>query len=150
MNQQFGQRITRSEVIYPESVDFFGWRSFSRCGRVAEIFLGQVLGVVWCGVVWVYYWEFAWVESCVWCGWAVEFTQGWSWFKRHQMWSYASHGAQCGVTTSHSTCCGYFVRDYHIRERKLSFGKVWIQLFPPVMGKIVGQTRLFSFGMQPV
>ena len=22
------------------------------------------------------------------------------------LWSYASHGAQCGVTTSHSTCCG--------------------------------------------
>ena len=33
------------------------------------------------------------------------------------MWSYASHGVQCGVTTSHSTCCGYCVRDYHISFR---------------------------------
>ena len=30
------------------------------------------------------------------------------------MWSYASHRAQCGVTTSHSTCCGCCVHDYHI------------------------------------
>ena len=28
------------------------------------------------------------------------------------MWSYGSYGAQCGVTTSHSTC-GSCVRDYH-------------------------------------
>ena len=33
---------------------------------------------------------------------------------RIEMWSYASHGALCGVTTSHSTCCGCCVRDYHI------------------------------------
>ena len=33
------------------------------------------------------------------------------------MWFYASHGAQCGVTTSHSTCCGYCVHDYHISFR---------------------------------
>ena len=33
------------------------------------------------------------------------------------VWSYASHRAQCGVTTSHSTCCGYFVRDFHISFR---------------------------------
>ena len=31
--------------------------------------------------------------------------------------SYASHVAQCGVTTSHSTCCGYCVRDNHISFR---------------------------------
>ena len=30
-----------------------------------------------------------------------------------KVWSYASHGAQCGVTTSHSTC-GCCVRGYHI------------------------------------
>ena len=30
------------------------------------------------------------------------------------IWSYISHGAQCGVTISHSTCCGYCFRDYHI------------------------------------
>ena len=30
------------------------------------------------------------------------------------MWSYASYGAQCGVTISNSTCCGCCVRDYHI------------------------------------
>ena len=30
------------------------------------------------------------------------------------LWSYASHRAQCGVTTSHSTCCGCCVRDYYI------------------------------------
>ena len=30
------------------------------------------------------------------------------------LWSYTSHGAQCGVITCHSTCCDYFVRDYHI------------------------------------
>ena len=30
------------------------------------------------------------------------------------MWSYSSHGAQCGVTTSHRTCCGCCVRDYSI------------------------------------
>ena len=30
------------------------------------------------------------------------------------VWSYASHRAQCGVTTSHSTFCGCCVRDYHI------------------------------------
>ena len=30
---------------------------------------------------------------------------------------YASHGAQCGVTTSHSTCYGYCVHDYHISFR---------------------------------
>ena len=33
------------------------------------------------------------------------------------VWSYASHRAQCGVTTGHSTCCGYCVRDYHISFR---------------------------------
>ena len=33
------------------------------------------------------------------------------------VWSYSSHVARCGVTTSHSTCCGYFVRDYHISFR---------------------------------
>ena len=33
------------------------------------------------------------------------------------LWSYASHGAQCGVTTCHSTCCGHCVRDYHISFR---------------------------------
>ena len=32
------------------------------------------------------------------------------------VWSYASHGAQCGVTTCHTTC-GYCVRDYHISFR---------------------------------
>ena len=32
------------------------------------------------------------------------------------MWSYVSHGAQCGVTSSHSTC-GYCVRDYLISFR---------------------------------
>ena len=32
------------------------------------------------------------------------------------IWSYASHGAQCDVTTGHSTC-GYFVRDYRISFR---------------------------------
>ena len=32
------------------------------------------------------------------------------------MWSYASHIAQCGVTTSHCTC-GYCVRAYHISFR---------------------------------
>ena len=35
---------------------------------------------------------------------------------RTMAWSYASHGAQCGVTTSHSIC-GYFVRDYNISFR---------------------------------
>ena len=30
------------------------------------------------------------------------------------MRSYASHGVQCGVTTSHYTCC---VRDYHLCYR---------------------------------
>ena len=30
------------------------------------------------------------------------------------VWSYARHRAQYGVTTSHSTCCGCCVRDYHI------------------------------------
>ena len=33
------------------------------------------------------------------------------------LWSFASHSAQCGVTTDHSTCCGYFVRNYHISFR---------------------------------
>ena len=33
------------------------------------------------------------------------------------MWSYARHGAQCGVTTSHSTCCGCCARDNHISFR---------------------------------
>ena len=37
------------------------------------------------------------------------------------MWSYASHGAQCGVTINHSTCCGYCVRDYHISFRVFAF-----------------------------
>ena len=32
------------------------------------------------------------------------------------VWSYASHGAQRCVTTSHSSC-GYFVRDNHISIR---------------------------------
>ena len=32
------------------------------------------------------------------------------------MWSYASDGAKCGVTTRHRTC-GYCVRDYHISFR---------------------------------
>ena len=39
------------------------------------------------------------------------------------MWSYASHGAQYGVTTSHSTCCGYCVRYYDICFRLLAFVK---------------------------
>ena len=39
------------------------------------------------------------------------------------MWSYASHGAQCDVTTSHSTCCGCCVRDYHICFRLFAFVK---------------------------
>ena len=30
------------------------------------------------------------------------------------LWSYAGLGAQCSVTISHSTCCGYCVRDYRI------------------------------------
>ena len=33
------------------------------------------------------------------------------------LWSYASHGVQCGVTTSHSTCCSYCIGDYHISFR---------------------------------
>ena len=33
------------------------------------------------------------------------------------LYTYTRHGAQCGVTTSHSTCCGYCVRDYHISFR---------------------------------
>ena len=33
------------------------------------------------------------------------------------LWSYASYKAQCGMITSHSTSCGYFVRDYHINFR---------------------------------
>ena len=33
------------------------------------------------------------------------------------VWSYRSHGVQCGVITSHSTCCSYCVRDYHISFR---------------------------------
>ena len=33
------------------------------------------------------------------------------------LWSYASHGAHCGVTISHSTFCGCCVRDYHISFR---------------------------------
>ena len=33
------------------------------------------------------------------------------------MWSYASHRAQCGVTTSYSTCCGCRFRDYYINFR---------------------------------
>ena len=30
------------------------------------------------------------------------------------LWSYASHGAQWGVTISHSTCCDCCIRDYHV------------------------------------
>ena len=33
------------------------------------------------------------------------------------LWSYVSHGAQCRMTTCHSTCCGYLIREYHIRFR---------------------------------
>ena len=33
------------------------------------------------------------------------------------MRSYATHGAQCGVTTSHNTCGGNFIRDYDISFR---------------------------------
>ena len=33
------------------------------------------------------------------------------------VWSYANHGAQSGVITSHSTCCGCCVRDYNISFR---------------------------------
>ena len=33
------------------------------------------------------------------------------------MWSYASYWVQCGVSSSHSTYCGYWVRDYHISFR---------------------------------
>ena len=45
-----------------------------------------------------------------------------SWTRNHVfhyslVWFYASHGAQRGVTTSHSTCCGYCVRDNHISFR---------------------------------
>ena len=29
--------------------------------------------------------------------------------KGASVWSYASHRAQCGVTTCHSTCCGYHI-----------------------------------------
>ena len=36
------------------------------------------------------------------------------------VWSYACHGARCGVTTSHSTSCGCCVRDYHICFRLFS------------------------------
>ena len=39
------------------------------------------------------------------------------------VWSYASHAAKCGVTTSHSTCCGCCVRDYHICFRLFAFVK---------------------------
>ena len=31
-----------------------------------------------------------------------------------ELWSYASHSAQCGVFSSQSTCCGCCIRDYHI------------------------------------
>ena len=30
------------------------------------------------------------------------------------VWTYASHGAQCGLTTVHSICCGCCVLEYHI------------------------------------
>ena len=40
-----------------------------------------------------------------------------------EVWSYVSHGAQCGVTTSHSTCCGCCIRDYHICFRLFAFVK---------------------------
>ena len=39
-----------------------------------------------------------------------------SWNKFIIVWSYASHRAQCGVTTSHSTC-GCCVHDYHVSFR---------------------------------
>ena len=47
---------------------------------------------------------------------ASKFLPVWSsWYvKRASLWSYASHGAQSGVTTSHSNCCGYCVWDYCI------------------------------------
>ena len=35
-----------------------------------------------------------------------------------------SHGAQCGVTTSHSTCCGYCIRDYHISFRSFALSNL--------------------------
>ena len=46
------------------------------------------------------------------------------WFQKIvDLWSYASHGAQCGVTTSHSTCCSCCVCDYHICFRLFAFVK---------------------------
>ena len=39
------------------------------------------------------------------------------------VWPYTSHGAQCGVTTSHSSYCGRCVRDYHICFRLFAFVK---------------------------
>ena len=42
----------------------------------------------------------------------------WSYGKYLVLWSYASYGAQCGVTTSHSSCCGCCIRDNHIRFRQ--------------------------------
>ena len=42
------------------------------------------------------------------------------------MWSYISHGAQCGVITSHSTYCGYCVRGYHISFQPLALSNTFV------------------------
>ena len=52
------------------------------------------------------------------------YTCVWLWVDP-ELRSYACHGAQCGVTTGHSTC-GYFVRDYYISFRLFALSNPFV------------------------
>ena len=73
----------RKTVTYPESVDLL-WvtKFFSGSLRCGDFF--SVRPWVWCGCIIGNSFGSSPVCGMVWCGWAVELTQGWSWFKRHK------------------------------------------------------------------